>query len=89
MKIEMTLKEAYVNVILNNYNVTRESIKLINVDACKKALVVNCIRSMQTILINAVKDDDITCADFQYLNLQVFDLCDELLKCIKDEYIFI
>ena len=88
MNNEITLKEAYVNVILNNYNVTRESIKLIDVDVCKKALVVNCIKSMQTILINTVKDDDITCADFQYLNLLVVDLCDELLKCIDDGFIF-
>ena len=88
MNNEITLKEAYVNVILNNYNVTRESIKLIDVDVCKKTLVVNCIKSMQTILINTVKDDDITCADFQHLNLLVVDLCDELLKCIDDEFIF-
>ena len=89
MKNEMTLKEAYVDVILNNYNITRESIKLINVDVCKKALVINCIKSMQTILINAVKDDCIAYTDFQYLNLQVVDLCGELLKCIDDEFIFL
>lgn len=87
--MEMTLREVYVNVLLDIYNNAVESIKIVNVDEFKKELVVNYIKSMNIILLNALKDDDVTISDFNYLVLQFTDLSDELLKYINGEIIFI
>ena len=85
----MTLKEVYDSVILDNYNIALQSIKVVDIDRFKTGLVVNCIRSMNIILFNALKDEDISVSDFNYLVLQVNDLSDELLKYVNDEFIFI
>lgn len=87
-KVEMTLREVYVNVLLDIYNNAVESIKIVNVDEFKKELVVNYIKSMNIILLNALKDEDVTVSDFNYLVLQVNDLSNELLKYVNDEFIF-
>ena len=84
----MTLKEVYDSVILDNYNIALQSIKVVDIDRFKTGLVVNCIRSMNIILFNALKDEDISVSDFNYLVLQVNDLSDELLKYVNDEFIF-
>lgn len=55
----------------------------------KKELVVNYIKSLNIILLNGLRDDEVTVSDFNYLVSQVIDLANELLKYIKDEYIFI
>lgn len=88
-KVEMTLREVYDSVLLDIYNNPLESIKFACEDEFKKELVVNYIKSLNIILLNALKDEDVTVSDFNYLVLQVNDLADELLKYIKDEYIFI
>lgn len=85
----MTLREVYVNVLLDIYNNAVESIKIVDVDEFKKELVVNYIKSMNIILLNALKDDDVTISDFNYLVLQFTDLSDELLKYVNGEIIFI
>lgn len=85
---EITLKEVYDSVILDNYNIALQSIKVVDIDRFKTGLVVNCIRSMNIILFNALKDEDISVSDFNYLVLQVNDLSDELLKYVNDEFIF-
>lgn len=54
---EMTLKEVYDSVILDNYNIALQSIKVVDTDVFKTGLVVNCIRSMNIILFNALKDE--------------------------------
>ena len=84
----MTLKEVYDSVILDNYNIALQSIKVVDIDRFKTGLVVNCIRSMNIILFNALKDEDISVSDFNYLVLQVNDLSHELLKYVNDEFIF-
>lgn len=88
-KVEMTLREVYDSVLLNIYNNAVESIKFVGEAKLKKELVVNYIKSLNIILLNGLKDDDVTVNDFNYLVSQVNDLADELLKYIKDEYIFI
>jgi hypothetical protein len=55
----------------------------------KKELVVNYIKSMNIILLNALKDEDVTVSDFNYLVLQFTDLSDELLKYASGEFIFL
>lgn len=85
---EMTLKEVYDSVILDNYNIALQSIKVVDTDEFKTGLVVNCIRSMNIILFNALKDEDVSVSDFNYLVLQVNDLSDELLKYVNSEFIF-
>lgn len=88
-KVEMTLKEVYDRVLLNIYNNAVESIKLVDEYDLKKELVVNYIKTLNIILLNGLKDDAVTVSDFNYLVSQVNDLANELLKYIKDEYIFI
>ena len=88
-KVEMTLKEVYNEVLLNIYNNAVESIKLVDEYELKKELVVNYIKTLNIILLNGLRDDDVTVSDFNYLVSQVNDLANELLKYIKDEYIFI
>lgn len=88
-KVEMTLREVYDEVLLDIYNNAVESIKLVGESELKKELVVNYIKSLDIILLNGLRDDDVTVNDFNYLVSQVDDLANELLKYIKDEYIFI
>lgn len=88
-KVEMTLREAYDSVLLDIYNNAVDSIKFVCGDEFKKELIVNYIKSMNIILLNGLKDDDVTVSDFNYLISSVYDLTDELLKYLKDEYIFI
>ena len=88
-KVEMTLREVYDEVLLDIYNNAVESIKLVSESELKKELVVNYIKSLNIILLNGLRDDDVTVNDFNYLVSQVNDLANELLKYIKDEYIFI
>lgn len=88
-KVEMTLREVYDEVLLNIYNNAVESIKIVCEAELKKELVVNYIKTLNIILLNGLRDDDVTVSDFNYLVLQVNDLANELLKYIKDEYIFI
>lgn len=45
--------------------------------------------SMNIILFNALKDEDISVSDFNYLVLQVNDLSNELLKYVDSEYVFL
>lgn len=84
----MTLIEVYDEVLLDIYNNAVESIKIVDESGLKKELVVNYIKSLNIILLNGLRDD-ITISDFNYLVSQVNDLAHELLKYIKDEYIFI
>lgn len=84
----MTLKEVYDSTLLNIYNNGRESIKIVNEDEFKNALIVNYINSMHIIILNALKDEDVTVSDFDYLVLQFADLSDELLKYASGEFIF-
>nr|DAR03120.1 MAG TPA: hypothetical protein [Caudoviricetes sp.] len=86
--MEMTIRELYNSTLLNIYNNAIESIKVVNEDEFKKELVVNYIKSMNIILLNALKDDDVTISDFYYLVLQFTDLSDELLKYVNGEIIF-
>ena len=44
---------------------------------------------MNIILLNALKDDDVTVSDFNYLVLQFIDLSDELLKYANGKIMFI
>lgn len=88
-KVEMTLREVYDEVLLDIYNNAVESIKFAGGSELKTELVVNYIKSLNIILLNGLRDDDVTVNDFNYLVSQVNDLADELLKYIKDEYIFI
>lgn len=88
-KVEMTLREVYDGVLLNIYNNAVESIKLVDEYELKKELVINYIKTLNIILLNGLKDDAVTVSDFNYLVSQVNDLANELLKYIKDEYIFI
>lgn len=88
-KFEMTLREVYGEVLLDIYNNAVESIKLVCESELKKELVVNYIKSLNIILLNGLIDDEVTVSDFNYLVSQVNDLANELLKYIKDEYIFI
>lgn len=88
-KDEMTLREVYDVVLLDIYNNVVESIKLVGEAELKKELVVNYIKILNIILLNGLRDDDVTVNDFNYLVSHVNDLANELLKYIKDEYIFI
>lgn len=88
-KVEMTLREVYDEVLLDIYNNAVESIKLVGESELKKELVVNYIKSLNIILLNGLRDDDVIVNDFNYLVSQFNDLANELLKYIKDEYIFI
>nr|DAW67097.1 MAG TPA: hypothetical protein [Caudoviricetes sp.] len=85
----MKLIEVYDSVLSNIYNNAIESVKVVDEDEFKKELVVNYIKSMNIILLNALKDDDVTVSDFNYLVLQFTDLSDELLKYVNSEIIFI
>lgn len=87
--MKITLKEVYDSTLLNIYNNAIDTIKVVDVDEFKKELVVNYIKSMNIILLNALKDEDVTVSDFNYLVLQFTDLSDELLKYVNDEIIFI
>ena len=82
----MTLKEVYDSTLLNIYNNAIDTIKVVDVDELKKELLVNYIKSMNIILLNALKDDDVTVSDFNYLVLQFIDLSDELFKYVYDEW---
>lgn len=86
--MKMTIRELYNSTLLNIYNNAIESIKVVNEDEFKKELVVNYIKLMNIILLNALKDDDVTISDFNYLVLQFTDLSDELLKYVNGEIIF-
>ena len=88
MKKEMTLKGVYDSVLLNIYNTAIESIKVVDEDEFKNGLIINYINSMYIILLNALKDEDVTASDFDYLVLQFADLSDELLKYASGEFIF-
>ena len=88
-KVEMTLREVYDEVLLDIYNNAVESIKLVGESELKKELVANYIKLLNNVLLNGLIDDGVTVNDFNYLVLQVNDLANELLKYIKDEYIFI
>ena len=81
-------KEKYDGVLLNIYNNAIESIKFVCEDEFKKELFVNYIKSMNIILLNALKDDDVTVSDFNYLLSSFMDLSDELLKYVTGEFIF-
>lgn len=87
--MEMTIREAYNSTLLNIYNNALESIKFVDVDEFKNALVVNYINSMYIIILNSLKDEDVTVSDFDYLVLQFADLSDELLKYATGEFIFL
>ena len=87
--MEMTIREVYNSTLLNIYNNAVESIKVVDVDELKKELLVNYIKSMNIILLNALKDDDVTVSDFNYLVLQFTDLSNELLKYVSGEFIFL
>ena len=87
--MEMTIKEVYDSTLLNIYNNVIGTIKVVDVDEFKKELVVNSIKSMNIILLNALKDDDVTVSDFNYLVLQFTDLSNELLKYVSGEFIFL
>lgn len=89
IKVEMTLREVYGVVLLDIYNNAVESIKLVCGDEFKKELFVNYIKSMNIILLNVLKDDDVTVSDFNYLLSQFIDLSDALLKYVNGETIFI
>lgn len=89
LKGEVTLKEVYDSVLLNIYNNAIESIKVVNEDEFKNALIVNYINSMYIIILNTLKDEDVTVSDFDYLVLQFADLSDELLKYASGEFIFL
>ena len=82
-------KEKYNSVLLNIQGNAIDSIKFVYGDEFKKELFVNYIKSMNIILLNALKDDDVTVSDFNYLLLQFIDLSDELLKYVNGEIIFI
>lgn len=84
-KVEMTLREVYDIVLLDIYNNAVESIKLVDEDELKKELVVNYLKTFNIMLLNVLRDDNVTVNDFDYLVSQVNDLADELLKYIKDE----
>lgn len=88
-KVEMTLREVYERVLLNIYNNGIESIKVVDEDEFKNALIANYINSMHIIILNTLKDEDITVSDFDYLVLQFADLSDELLKYASCEFIFL
>lgn len=88
-KVEMTLREVYNEVLLDIYNNAVEAIKLVDEDELKKELVVNYLKTLNIILLNGLRDDDVKVNDFNYLVSQINDLANELLKYIKDEYIFI
>lgn len=85
----MTIKEVYDSTLLNIYNNAVESIKVVNEDEFKNVLIVNYINSMHIIILNALKDEDVTVSDFDYLVLQFADLSDELLKYASGEFIFL
>ena len=85
----MTLKEVYDSVLLNIYNNAIDTIKVVDVDEFKNALIVNYINSMNIIILNALKDEDVTVSDFDYLVLEFADLSDELLKYASGEFIFL
>lgn len=87
--MEMILKEVYVSVLLNIYNNAIESIKVVDEDEFRNVLIVNYINSMHIIILNALKDEDVTVSDFDYLVLQFADLSDELLRYAKGEFIFL
>ena len=87
--MEMTIKEVYDSTLLNIYDNVIGTIKVVDVDEFKKELVVNYIKSMNIILLTALKDDDVTVSDFNYLVLQFTDLSNELLKYASDEFIFL
>lgn len=87
--MEMTIREVYKSTLLNIYNNAIESIKFVYGDEFKKELVFNYIKSMNIILLNALKDDNVTVSDFDYLVSQFTDLLDELLKYVNSEIIFI
>jgi hypothetical protein len=85
--MKMTLKEVYDSALLNIYNNAIESIKVVDEDEFKNALIVNYINSMCIITLNALKDEDVTVSDFDYLVLQFADLSGELLKYASGEFI--
>lgn len=87
--MEMTIREAYNSTLLNIYNNALESIKFVDVDEFKNGLIVNYINSMHIIMLNSLKDEDVTVSDFDYLVLQFADLSDELLKYASGEFIFL
>ena len=87
--MEMTIREVYNSTLLNIYNNAVESIKVVDVDELKKELLVNYIKSMNIILLNALKDECVTVSDFNYLLSQFIDLSDELLKYASCEIIFL
>lgn len=87
--MEMTIREAYNSTLLNIYNNALESIKFVDVDEFKNGLIVNYINSMHIIILNSLKDEDVTVSDFDYLVLQFADLSDELLKYASGEFIFL
>lgn len=87
--MKITLKEVYDSTLLNIYNNAIDTIKVVDVDEFKKELLVNYIKSMNIILLNALKDEDVTVSDFNYLILQFADLSDELLKYASGEFIFL
>ena len=85
----MTLKEVYDSVLLNIYNNAIDTIKVVDVDEFKNALIVNYINSMNIIILNALKDEVVTVSDFDYLVLEFANLSDELLKYASGEFIFL
>lgn len=87
--MEMAIREAYNSTLLNIYNNVLESIKFVDEDELKKELFVNFINLMNIILLNALKDDDVTVSDFDYLVLQLNDLSDELIKYVNCKIMFI
>lgn len=81
-KVEMILKEKYDSMLLDIYNNAIDSIKFVYEDEFKKEIFVNCIKSMNIILLSALKDDDVTVSDFNYLTSSAIDLLDELVKYV-------
>ena len=82
-KVEMTLKEVYGEVLLNIYNNAVESIKLVDESELKKELVVNYIKTLDIILLNGLRDDEVTFSDFEELSTYTDKLTRYLRECLE------
>lgn len=78
-KVEMTLRE----VLLDIYNNAVESIKLVCESELKKELVVNYIKSLNIILLNGLRDDEVTVNDFKELSKYADKLTRYLRGCLE------
>ena len=82
-KVEMTLREVYDEVLLDIYNNALESIKLVGESELKKELAVNSIKSLNIILLNGLRDDDVTVNDFKELSKYADKLSYYLKECLE------